>query len=368
MRDPLRVCHLASGDGWGGLEALVLSLARAQSQDPGYDVHLIVLNEGRLAREAAAAGVRIHMLPESSMSAWQLGRSLHALLKSLRPQLLHTHRYKENLLSYLVAPSLGIRSVVTLHGYEPSPAWFTRFKVGIRDFISLRLARRARAQFAAVSRDLQRLYHLRDDECITIQNGIALPAKAPPRATADRRERAPVIGWVGRLVPIKSVGTLLDAVTRMGGSRLQPTVLLVGDGPERAALAEQVERLGLQAHVQFAGQVDDLKPHFARMDVFALPSLHEGVPLALLEAMAAGIPGVAARVGGIPEMIGDSGAARLVEGHDPATWANVLEDVLANPKAAAEMAERARQLVAERFSVEAMHGRYGAWYRAVLAD
>jgi glycosyltransferase involved in cell wall biosynthesis len=360
-REPLRVCHFVSGDAWGGLEAMVLSLLRAQHADPAYDVSLIALNDGRLYREAMAAGIAAHLLPEHALNAWQLVGRLRRVLTPLRAQVLHTHRYKENFFSYLVAPGLGIRPVVTLHGYGPSSFTLSGIKTFVRDFISFRLARRARTQFVAVSRDLQRLYRPDDDACITIPNGVATTA---PRRRQNRDLR-PVIGWVGRLVPIKSVGTLLEALTHMGADRGQPTVLLVGDGPERAALTEHAKRLGIQSRVQFTGYVEDLSPFLDRMDVFALPSLHEGAPMALLEAMAAGVPGVAARVGGIPEMIGESRAACLVDGHDPVAWARAIEGVLSDRAATDAMVERARRLVSERFSIDAMHARYGELYHAI---
>ena len=364
MREPLRVCHFVSGDAWGGLEAMALSLVRAQHADPAYEVSLIALNDGRLYREAQAEGIVVHLLPERELNAWQLVVRLRRALTSLRAQVVHTHRYKENFFSYLVAPGLGIRPVVTLHGYGPSSFTPAGIKTFVRDFISFRLARRARAQFVAVSRDLQRLYRPNDDDCVTIPNGVATPAESSREG--KNGDRPLVIGWVGRLVPIKSVGTLLDALTHIRADRGQPTVLLVGDGPERAALTEHAKRLGIQSRVQFTGYVEDLSPFLARMDVFALPSLHEGAPMALLEAMAAGVPGVAARVGGIPEMIGESGAARLVDGHDPVVWARAIEGILADRAATEEMVERARRLVSERFSVDAMHTRYGELYHALI--
>lgn len=365
LREPLRVCHFVSGDAWGGLEAMVLNLLRAQHADPAYEVSLIALNDGRLYREAMAEGIPVHLLPERELNAWQLVFRLRRVLTSLRPQLLHTHRYKENLFSYLIANGLGIRPVVTLHGYGASSFTAAGIKNFVRISLPFRLAERARAQFVAVSRDMQRLYRPKDGDCITIPNGVATPAASPrQRESGDSRL---VIGWVGRLVPVKSVGTLLEALTHMPAESGEPSVLLVGDGPERATLSTHAERLGIRARVQFTGYVDDLAPFFARMDVFALPSLHEGAPMALLEAMAAGVPVVAAKVGGIPEMIGDSRAACLVEGHDPVVWARALDGILTDRAATDGMVERAHQLVSERFSIDAMHTRYGELYQAVIA-
>jgi glycosyltransferase involved in cell wall biosynthesis len=366
MRDPLRVCHFVSGDQWGGLEAMVLNLLRAQHADPGYEVSLIALNDGRLYREATAEGIPVHLLPERELNAWQLLHRLRRALTSLRAQFLHTHRYKENFFSCLVANGLGIRPVVTMHGYGPSSFTPAGMKTFIRDSISFRLARRARAQFVAVSRDLQRLYRPTDDACITIPNGVATSPGS--RGLRDNRDGPRVIGWAGRLVPVKSVGTLLEALSHMGSDSGQPALLLAGDGPDRAALAEHAARLGIENRVQFAGFVDDLSPFFARMDVFALPSLHEGAPMALLEAMAAGVPVVAARVGGIPELIGNSDAARLIDGHEPVVWARALEDVLTDGAATDEMVNRAHQLVSQRFSIDVMHSRYSELYHTLIAS
>lgn len=361
--EPLRVCHFVSGDAWGGLEAMVLNLLRAQHADPGYEVSLIALNDGRLYREAMAEGIPVHLLPERELNGWQLLLRLRRVLTSLRPQLLHTHRYKENFFSYLVANGLGIRPVVTLHGYGATSLTAAGIKNFVRVSIPLRLGERARTQFVAVSRDMQRLYRPNDRECITIPNGVPTPAASPrPRENAD----SPVIGWVGRLVPVKSVETLLEALTHIRADHRQPSVLLVGDGPERAALTEHAARLGIRTRVEFTGYVEDLSPYFARMDVFALPSRHEGAPMALLEAMAAGVPVVAAKVGGIPEMIGDSRAACLVDGHDPVRWARVIEGVLADRAGTDEMVTRAHRLVRERFSVDAMHTRYGEAYQSAI--
>ena len=365
VREPLRVCHFVSGDQWGGLEAMALSLVRAQHADPAYEVSLVALNDGRLYREAMADGISVHLLPERELNAWQLVLRLRRVLTSLRAQLLHTHRYKENFFSFVVAKGLGVRPVVTMHGYGPSSFTLRGIKTFVRDSISFRLARRARAQFVAVSRDLQRLYRSEDHECITIPNGVVTSGGSPRQR--ENRDGRLVIGWVGRLVPVKSVGTLLEALTHMRADSGQATVLLVGDGPERAALTEHAKRLGIQNRVEFTGYVKDLSPFFARMDVFAMPSRHEGAPMALLEAMAAGVPVVAARVGGIPEMIGDSGSACLVDGHDPVVWAHALDDILTDRAATDEMVTRAHRLVSERFSIDVMHARYGELYHAILA-
>ncbi len=365
---PLRVCHIVSGDGWGGLEAVVLSLVSAQKTSPDFAVSCLVLNAGRLEREARALGVPVRLIAESKASAWGVYRQLEQALRELRPDILHSHRYKENFFAYLLGPRLGLRNVVTLHGFEPPTALGPRIKVAIRDFVSFRLARRAHTRFAIVSRDLQLQYKVPDQDCTIIPNGVRMRALPVSAANGNTRDAStPVIGWAGRMVPIKSLSTLLEAVKLLSDLPRKPKVLLLGDGPERAALSEHAQRLGIAEQVEFAGFVDDPAPHYARMSLFALPSLHEGVPLALLEAMGAGIPALAAGVGGIPELIGDSGGAHLVPSHAPADWAQAIRRFTVDADAAREMARRGRALVASQYSLEAMLARYAEVYRLALS-
>jgi glycosyltransferase involved in cell wall biosynthesis len=300
------------------------------------------------------------LIPESETNPLSLYHQLARAISELRADIIHTHRYKENLYGCLLVSRLKVRHVSTLHGFEPPVTLLGRSKEAIRDFVSFRLAYRAGTRFAAVSRDLQRQYRVPDRHCVVIPNGIAIPPLRSAHSTAGTA--APVIGWVGRMVPIKSVATLFEAVALLADLQPKPTVLLLGDGPERSSLTELAARLGIQDQVVFQGFVNDLAPHYARMTAFALPSLHEGVPLALLEAMGYGVPVIAASVGGIPEVIGESGAAQLVRSHSPADWAAAIRRVLTNPAEAQQLVQRGRALVVERFSLDAMLDRYAELY------
>jgi glycosyltransferase involved in cell wall biosynthesis len=203
------------------------------------------------------------------------------------------------------------------------------------------------------------------DRCVVIPNGVTLPPLAAQAVAAPRAEL--VIGWVGRLVPIKDLPLLFEALARLPAELASTRLLLVGDGPERAALSALAARLRIADRVEFAGFVDDPARWLARMHVFALPSLHEGLPVALLEAMAAALPCVAAEVGGIPEVDGGSGALRLVASRDAAQWAAALAGLLASPAERAALGARGRARIAERFSIEAVLEAYLQLYRSALA-
>ena len=176
-----------------------------------------------------------------------------------------------------------------------------------------------------------------------------------------------VLGYVGRLVPIKDLGTLVRGVAqarlRIPGLEL----VLAGDGEERASLEALVTRLGLGAHVAFLGWRSDLPALYGGMDLFVLTSLNEGTPVSLIEAMAAGVPVVATAVGGVPDVIEDGVSGVLIPPREPEAVAAAITDALLRPGRAACMAARARSVVRERFhSVRLVQETETMYRQAVL--
>ena len=184
-----------------------------------------------------------------------------------------------------------------------------------------------------------------------IPNGIHLEAFSRVARFGDEERKrakrkigctrdAPVIGVVARLIPQKGVQTFLRAVVLLEKAGFLPEVLIAGDGPSRDELEAISLELGLGDQVRFLGFVEDMASFYAALDLFVLPSLSEGMPLALLEAMAAGVPIVATRTGGIKDLIltaedvVNSDSARLVPPGDPLAMATCIQglySVLTNP-------------------------------------
>ncbi|MCC6643046.1 MAG: glycosyltransferase family 4 protein [Deltaproteobacteria bacterium] len=347
---------------------MIAALLEAQVASPDIDVWLLGLNEGRLARIARGRGIPTEIAPETGRSFVDLLRDVDGLLAQIRPDIVHSHRYKENLLSYLTARRHGAHSVVTLHGSEPPADSVQRLKTRIRQSITHRIARWVGAEFVAVSADLRERLGLSPSRCIVIPNGVKLPAHVVERRPLSVGTARSCIGWVGRLVPIKGLSLLLEAFALLPPSLAATRLLLIGDGPERAALEELSRRLGLEDRVEFAGFVADPAPSRARMALFALPSEHEGIPVALLEAMAEGIPCVAAAVGGIVEIDGGTGSVRLVRSRDPADWAREISLLLADPALCESLGARGRARVAQSFALDVTAGAYLALYRKVAAE
>jgi glycosyltransferase involved in cell wall biosynthesis len=205
----------------------------------------------------------------------------------------------------------------------------------------------------------------------SVPTGIDAATFAPLSRETARRElglpaRAPLVGIVATLRSWKGHRFLVDAMPLLRHDDAQ--LVIVGDGPQRAALEAQVARLQLRGRVTFAGQQPDVARWQCALDVFVLPSYaNEGVPQALLQAMFAAIPCVTTDAGAIPEIARDGDTARVVRREDAAALADAIDAVLDDRDGSLAMARRARCFVLPRFGVETMLDRMEAVFGKALA-
>ena len=247
----------------------------------------------------------------------------------------------------------------------------------------------------AVSKGIYQEYsairHLGPGKVRYIPNGIDLKRFCPTAPFGDgERERAKratgcavdisVVGLVSRLIPHKGVKTFLLAMASLRQVGLTPQVLIAGDGPSRVELEAFSLRLGLGDQVRFLGFIDDMVSFYAALDVFVLSSFSEGMPLALIEAMAAGVPVVATRTGGVEEVVSTSAGGaggseaviisdrgRLVRPGDPDAMAACIRNTLLFPEESRMLADKAKAYVRENFSIEHMVRKTEEVYEEVLA-
>ena len=328
---------------------MISLLLSGQVEHPDIEVHLVALNRGGLCDRAEALGVPYRVVNEAGKGFYPLLRDVREALGSIGPAIVHSHRYKENLISYLSSSPRSFRCVVSLHGYEPAAPGWKRLRQELRLRAIHALGAWAGVRYATVSEDLRRTLRISPDRCTLIPNAVETEGHAG--RSSQEPGTAPIVGWVGRMVPIKNLDLLLRALHGLPPELGHARLLLVGDGPSRQMVQEEIERLGLVGRVECTGHVEDPKLEMDRMNVFALPSSHEGLPMALLEAMARGLPCVASAVGGIPEAVGDSGAVQLIKSRDASSWTAALADILGHPDRAAALGRAGRELVIERFSL-----------------
>lgn len=186
-----------------------------------------------------------------------------------------------------------------------------------------------------------------------VRCGVDLAAFAA--RSRPSRDGPPAVLAVGRLVPVKGHAVLLEAIAHLARSEEPVAATIVGDGPRRAALERMARRLGIAELITFAGTVgqDQIRRHYEQADVFCLPSFLEGIPVVLLEAMAFGVPVVASRVAGIPELVEDGRSGVLVTPGRADLLADALRSLLGDAQRRASLAAEARRRVESEFEVNA---------------
>jgi glycosyltransferase involved in cell wall biosynthesis len=291
--------------------------------------------------------------------------AVRRLLKADPPDILHTHLYHPNLYGRLGALGLGLTGVVAaVHNS------YTRVKFHRRvwNYLLGWATDRVLVGSAQVWQDVRRYDGVPASRLTLMPYGIPLAEPAPSLTREAARERlevpaeALVIGAVGRLEEQKGHAHLLAALPEVRREIPGLVVLLVGEGRRQEDLQRQVRNLGLESTVRFLGTRRDLPEIFRALDLFVQPSLWEGLPLALLKAMGAGLPVVATRVSGSREAIVDGVNGCLVPPGDPEALARAILKLHRQPEARRRLGDAARRTVAERYSLEAMLKRLEELY------
>ena len=376
MPEPLRVTHVVLSLDFGGLERVVLSLAKA-SRGLGQDVALLCLERtGTLAPQVEAMGVPLACVAKPPGLRWETADRVREVLRRFRPDVVHTHQMAALLYAGRAARRERVPVVHTEHANvaaRRAKSWARRLRTGLL----WRYAGRYADRFCGVSRDVVAAAAaygtIRRRKLAHVPNGIdtavfaAAEADRPAaRAALGIAPDAPVVGTVGRLAEVKQQGVLIRAFAQVLPAFPAARLVLVGDGPLWAELEELAGSLGLGGAVLFAGYRPNPERYLAAMDVFVLPSRAEAMPLVIPEAWAAGRPVVATRVGGIPELIEDGKTGLLVEPGDVGGLAVRLRQLLADPPLARALGRAGRESARTKYDVTAMAGAYDRTYRELL--
>lgn len=337
----------------GGLERVVEMLAEGQ-RERGVHVAAVLTPDEAVGHPFVARlndkGVALTPVVVGRRNYLQEYRALGALVTRLRPAVIHTHGYRADVVGAAVARGHGVAVVSTVHGFTGNGK-YTRFYERVQ-CSALRYANAV----IAVSRPLvDRLVSagISPARVHCIPNGFAPPASNLARSDARQKLGIPtdatVAAWVGRLSREKGADVMLHAIANCDPSW---RVSIIGDGPERDRLRELAASLGVHNRVVWHGNVPNAGSLLAAFDAFVLSSRTEGTPIALLEAMHAGVPIVGTQVGGVPDVVGPA-QALLVPSENPGMIAKALEEISLQPSAAAERTVRAREKVVASFSASA---------------
>jgi glycosyltransferase involved in cell wall biosynthesis len=356
---------VASGMGVGGAERIVVSLTEHLRQQ-GHEV-AVAAPAGALDGELAATGVRRFVFAERGRSRAGAARNALAVaraVRAVRPDVVHAHNVKAAAIALAGVRLSGRRApvIVTLHGIALSD-----------DAAAARLLRRMERVACVAGELAERMAALGvpPGRLEVVPN--AIEPQAPP-SPAERDvlarelgvEGAPLVIAVGRLAPVKAHDRFLRAAATLAARRDDVRFLVVGDGPERGALESLARELGLADRVRFTGTRTDARALIACAALVVFTSESEGLSLAALEALDAGVPVVAPAVAGMRELLG-GGAGVLIADTGPDAVAEAADALLGDDARRRAMGEAGRALVREGYASARMYAAYDALYAAATA-
>jgi glycosyltransferase involved in cell wall biosynthesis len=370
MPRKFRIVHLIETLGYGGAERLLCTNLTYLDRDSFDHVVVYLFDTAPLQREIEALGVRCIGLQLRNHRNWPLALwMLRRQLKALAPDLLHTNLVRADIYGRIVGRSLGIPVICTIHESPYYPEVYidnpglNHAKYSVMKFIDALTANLCVDKFVVVSRfsgyAAEKYLGIAPSRMQLIYNSLnpELINRAPAEFELTLRQQLGitpgerVIVHVGRLAPQKGHRYLLLAFQKILAVHSNVRLVLRGDGPLHETLRDFSAELGIEAQVTFAKPVPQAGWLLGLSDVFVFPSLHEGLGIALLEAMAMGRPCVASDVGPIPEVVEHGRSGLLVRPGDPDALAEALVTLLQQPELSRRMGERGRQIVREKFDI-----------------
>jgi len=355
--------------GLGGAEIQLFHLA-SYLREFGYDPYVAVLVPGgRIESWFRDREIPLHILRRSRLNRVGRVAQLHRCIRIVKPDIIHTKLMDANLAGGLAALLAGHRRVV-----------FTELGPGTRVSTPMRFFRRYLSLTGAAtvcnsSHVLESLSaHWPTPRHLVIRNGLAdhwfdaPTARMEGRRALDLPPDAWVVAIVSHFTHSKNIELFLQAARRVVDAVPDALFVIAGDGPRRQQCEDLIRSLELNDRVRVLGEIPDAKPLLHAADVFTLTSRSEGLPNALMEAMASGLPCIATDVGGCSEIIPSPEYGILVPSDEPEPLADAIRSLHADPEGALKMAERGQALMKKTFSLEAMVGATVGLYDRLLSD
>lgn len=375
-----KVLHLRSSYSLYGPETQIVQLL-VPLQHEGFQIEPLVLYRRRqgmalthpLVEEAHKKGVKAEQLDDTSTFAPKVILYIAERLRGERFSLIHTHGYKANILGGIAAKLVGVKSIATMHLHTETTSRLKLYK--IIDLLALRFF----SKVIVVSESLHQYLianGLPPKKIVTVHNAVDLGTFTSSISFYDDKalknrlgigSTQHIVSIIGRLTSQKGHHYFLESAKRILEVLPETRFLIAGDGPLREELEDLSLSLGIVQAVRFLGYRQDIGTLMGMSDVIAMPSLREGLPYVLLEALALARPVVGTQVGGIPEVIKHGETGFLVPPKDSEALAEAIIQVLRNPEEATRLGEKGRELVSREFDVETMVQKIAAVYTEVLA-
>jgi glycosyltransferase involved in cell wall biosynthesis len=373
--EKVTVAHIRDSGGIFGAERVILTIGN--NIDDRYRVILLCLRspDGRsdmLMEKASRIGVKAFPVDVNGKVDPRSIKSIRDILKRNGVQILHSHDFKSNIYGLIGSANLGIKRILTAGGTTRDS-----FVKKMYMYFDETFTYRYYDKIIAVSeeiRDRLLLKRMRPGKVSLVENGIDMSlyehdeGETTPLDSLPGKNGKKVFAVVGRLFPDKGHRYFLAAFRNVMREVPDVAALIVGEGPSEAEIREQAKSLNMAGNVFFCGVRRDMLNVYKNIDCLVIPSLTEGLPYVLLEAMMCKVPVLATSVGGIPKVVTNGRTGYLVPPGDVESLEDGMRRILADPGKAREMSENGYQLVAEKYSAQRMVDRVGRLYDAMLGD
>ena len=386
--EPIRVLRVIARLNMGG-PALHVAYLTAGLAERGYETTLVAgslaRGEDSMAFVAEELGIEVQRIVELHREISVLRDAvaivrLARLMRRVRPHILHTHTAKAGAVGRLAALLAGDARppivVHTFHGHVLRGYFDPLRTAGFR-LLERWLARTSTALVAVspqVRDDLVALGVAPRERFAVVRLGIELEQRVATARDGRGEHRRVLgvgpdrfaVGWIGRMTGVKRTEDVLRAFRRLRDGGVDACLFMIGDGPDRAAVERRAHELGVMRDTFFLGYQEEVAPFYAAFDAMILPSINEGTPVSAIEALAAGRPVVATRVGGVPDVVRDGEDGFLVDPGDVDALADRLTRLAADPELRERLGASGRARVIPRYSVERLVDDIDLLYRSLL--
>lgn len=371
---PMKIIHLASGDLWAGAEVQLFHLCKGLAKVNEITLRVVLLNHGQLEEELMKQGVDVVVLDESTLSGFAIIKKFHALVKDFLPDIIHTHRNKENVIGGFVAKLNGVKSIRTIHGANELIRGKVNFRRLLFDGLDKLAASYFQQKIVAISpelkQDLEKIFS--PDKLALIENSVDIEYvvhKSKEKCKHSVDADCFNVAFIGRFVPVKNVDMFYEiAKTTIAKVTNSPIHFhMIGDGPLKEKIAARRLSDGLQDYIHMHGFIENAAPLLKKMNLLVFTSEHEGLPMTLLEAMTLSVPVLSRHLPSIRNVLCDGECGYFIQTDNAEEYANCIQLISKNSASAKEKAMKARDQLNEKYNLHANITRYRTLYESVVS-
>jgi glycosyltransferase involved in cell wall biosynthesis len=358
----MKILHIISSGGMYGAEAVILNLSRTLNETGHSSILGVFSNSAnsnhQLHETAAQAGIESHLIPCQGQVDHKVPSRIRDLARLTKADVVHAHGYKADIYTWFALGNSPTPLISTCHNWLDTNSLVRLY--GVLD----RFALRNYTAVVSVSDDVtKRLMDsgVSEDQIVKIGNGVNLRQFediSPSLRAQDEPKHDLIIGWIGRLAHEKGADIFLRAVAQSLDQLQNVKLFIIGEGPDRDKLESLADELGIHKQLSFLGRREDMPSIYASLDIAVSSSRQEGLPMAILEGMASGLPWIATDVGDVSTVIRNDDTGILIPSENIGLLSTALIQLSQDANQRKRLGSAARELVKTRFSAERMTADY----------